>query len=199
MSKENHNCCNQYEFEKMEVWSLIKYKYIFLLDWDIRILQNINELFYCMESDYYDFLGTNGIYGPLNGGMWILKPNLNIYYEIKYLLKYGNYTNENGWFNSNIEHFYGAETNQGFGFWYFFIYKSYLLKKNNNINNINLNIPIPRGAFIPHGSYNCQGNFKFETKIDHKCRTNVNCDEFCNDSPACQKTGCTKKLSNTLL
>ena len=174
-ARDNLNCCNGQEFGKLDGWKLIEYDYIFMLDWDIKLLKPIDELFYCMESKKYDFFNTKGSMSPFNGGFLVLRPNIEIYKEMRYLLKYGIFTNDDNWFASNIDFFHGAETNQGFLFWYFYYYdekdkryyskNKYHLKKHKVIEKIYNYLNITRNnsalkvnaKYIDQCVYNCQG------------------------------------------
>ena len=156
-ANKNSNCCGIKEFYKIDAFSLIQYDYVFLFDWDIRLIDKIDELFDCMNSGYFDFLGSNGAKSPLNGGLWIFKTNKNVLSEMKYFLKNAIYDNSNGWFNSNIGLFRGSETNQGFGFWYFFIYKQFFDKKFH-------------AKYLVQTIYDCQRLLHNLTKIKHKCK-----------------------------
>ena len=171
-AKHFKNCCNVYELTKFDAFSMVnRYKWMFLLDWDIRIIKPIDELFYCMESGKFDFLATTGAMAPLNGGMWILKTNMDTYNEIRYYIKNGKYSFDQGWFYSGVKRYFGSETNQGFGFWYFFLHK-----KQENIKRDNANFVVVNDVethvnayYLSQPMYNCQKQLKNFTKIDHKC------------------------------
>ncbi len=193
-AKSNSNCCGEYEYGKLDGWLLIEYDYIFMLDWDIKILHPIDELFYCMESNKFDFINTKGGYSPFNGGFLILKPNIDVYNDMRYILKYGVYNDENSWFNSKIEFFHGAETNQGFLFWYFYFHDDLLHNKNKPIKHLYSSINKTRKSSVAHLRanyvdecvYNCQGidatrkewshkacDKTREIKVDHHCRIHL--------------------------
>jgi len=136
--KITHNCCGWSEYQKLGAWNMIQYDSVLMIDFDLKLHVQITELFQCHR--YFDFLSTLDPATALQGGFYLLRPNPQVYFEMKKLLATGGlYDVYSGWNNSGplfsqinsdvdrIRHgkrtqAFAMETNQGFLFYFHYIY-----------------------------------------------------------------------------
>jgi hypothetical protein len=89
------------------------------MDTDMLVLQNIDHLF----NNNYDLIYTDGRISPLNSGLFVLKPDLDIYYQLLQFIYEHDFTNQlhNGWYNmGRHKKHYAIEVCQGI-LYYFFV------------------------------------------------------------------------------
>ena len=141
--KFGSGCCGAAEFLKLYAYTLVKDEIVVHLDYDSIMLQPMDELYDAMlsrdASSHKLSIPRNGSiptrvdafftrdyiqrcplapYQPrkyaLQGGFFIIRPNITLYHEMVSILRRGNYTDQTGWENSRIGNFYGAAQIQGF-------------------------------------------------------------------------------------
>ena len=140
--KFGSGCCGAREFLKLHAYTLSE-DIVVHLDYDVIMLQPLDELFDAMMSDdasvynittprnavipkrvnvffTRDYIQRSGLAmnEPLKfavqGGFFIIRPNITLYQEMISILRRGNYNDKTGWENSRIGKFYGAAQIQGF-------------------------------------------------------------------------------------
>ena len=140
--KFGSGCCGAREFLKLHAYTLTE-DIVVHMDYDVIMLQPIDELFDAMMShdasnynitsprdtaipkrvDVFftrDYIQRSGLAmnEPLKfavqGGFFIIRPNITLYQEMISILLRGNYNDKTGWENSRIGNFYGAAQIQGF-------------------------------------------------------------------------------------
>lgn len=78
----NRNCCGIGEYVKLEAFSL-NYDQVLFLDVDVTLVKSPEVLFHCDA----DLMYAAGPFSPLNGGMFVLKPNKRLYSHMIQTLK----------------------------------------------------------------------------------------------------------------
>jgi hypothetical protein len=124
---QENGCCGASEFTKLYAYTLTDYDIIVHLDNDVLLLHPLDELFDSItEQKQLELIYTrdhiqvnlneprNAKKLPIQGGFFILRPNLDRFHEMRALIHTGNFTREDGWFHSKIGNFWGDSTIQGF-------------------------------------------------------------------------------------
>lgn len=111
---DSSGCCGLAEFMKLYAYTLTNFDRVLHLDTDMYIRGNIDQLF---ENKYekYSLLYTNSTLSGeiLSGGFLLIQPSMEIFEELKSIVRSGNFTRSKGWNNSGIGKSWGGETVQG--------------------------------------------------------------------------------------
>merc|ERR1719343_1898068 len=105
---------------KLNALSLTDYDAVVNLDTDMSIVGSIKPLFDCAAQGR--FLTARGSMSGTNGGMFAVKPNKALLYDIMVKLANSVATEEDGWNNRGLapQASYGSSCMQGFLYYFFY-------------------------------------------------------------------------------
>ncbi|KAK3259394.1 hypothetical protein CYMTET_31606 [Cymbomonas tetramitiformis] len=124
--RSSPNCCGYAEFNSLGVWELTQYSAVLLMELDTRLMRPVPEMFRCIAQGY-DFIGASGVWSPLNGGVFALRPSKEVLHNMKIALKTANYSTSSGYAGTGFppphhpraKTGFAYSTNQGFLHWFF--------------------------------------------------------------------------------
>jgi hypothetical protein len=142
---QTNGCCGEKELIKLEAYTLIQHPIVVLLDLDVLVFKPMDEVFDLMLNASenpdtskvplmwpekplprpinifwtkdYNVVGAGRKDKPTQGGLLILRPNLDVYSEFLHIVYEGDYRS-NGW-GGIVGPFYGGMTIQGLIPWYY--------------------------------------------------------------------------------
>ena len=114
---DKSGCCGMAELIKLSAWEMVQYHRVMLLDSDSLVLHNVDELF----DTTWDFLftydrnmdGSWSSHPPVQGGFFVLKPDLARYKQLEDTVREGDFREGSGWGGENVGWCYGGQTIQG--------------------------------------------------------------------------------------
>ncbi|KAL7574213.1 hypothetical protein ACA910_012470 [Epithemia clementina (nom. ined.)] len=134
---ETSGCCGEKELIKMEAYTLLEYPLVLILDLDCLIFQPLDFLFDYMLHNIpllsddlqwpqktlpqkpsllytldYAMVSPSRKIKPMQGGFLLIRPNLNVYEEMRSILKKGDYRRSGGWAGKTGK-YWGGHTIQG--------------------------------------------------------------------------------------
>jgi hypothetical protein len=143
LNNPNSGCCGAREFLKLYSYTLLEYPVVVHLDVDVVILKPLDELFdimlqpanatkhvkdamwnktvaHSIDSMFTrDYPMSNSVGNPnkvgMQGGFWLVRPNLTIYDEYRQIILRGDFVPGAGWGGAEYRYggFYGAAQIQG--------------------------------------------------------------------------------------
>ena len=87
------NCCGAREMRVLSVWGLQEYERVLYMEADTQLQQTVDELFRCD----LEFISALGLWAPLNGGVFFLRPSLARLGSLLNTLQNVSYSDHDGW------------------------------------------------------------------------------------------------------
>ena len=98
---DKSGCCGMAELIKLSAWEMVQYHRVMLLDSDSLVLHNVDELFDLPHVFLYTYDrnmdGPWSSHPPVQGGFFVLKPDMARYQELEDTVREGDFREGSGW------------------------------------------------------------------------------------------------------